>query len=337
MQPVSIPVCYFPSTALFIDDSRDFLLNFVLQLDESLAYRVFDSPFDALELIEKTQGERQVVSQRCLWEYKEHKHMGHDNPALLALYSDVYNRQRFADVSVVVVDYAMPGMNGIEFCRRIDNSHIRKILLTGKADEKLAIEAFNEGLIQRYIHKSDPHAAELITRSVYELQWQYFQDMSQTIERSLSLETTPCLQDRAFVEFFRQFCATEGVVEFYQVDKSGSFLLLDDDANVSFLIVKSALEQRLYQGMAQANGADDAVAEQLAAGEVIPCFWQQDSKAPVTWNQLASRLVAALPIPGSDNFVYAHVTKPALLSIDRERLLSYHDHLQQLDTEELIG
>ncbi len=44
MHYFSIPICYFPSTALFVDDSSHFLLNFILQLDENLAYHSFNSP-----------------------------------------------------------------------------------------------------------------------------------------------------------------------------------------------------------------------------------------------------------------------------------------------------
>ena len=36
MTHTSIPMYYFPSTTLFLDDSPDFLLNFVLQLDEGV-------------------------------------------------------------------------------------------------------------------------------------------------------------------------------------------------------------------------------------------------------------------------------------------------------------
>ena len=49
----SIPTCYFPSTVAVIDDSRDFLLNFALQLDDQLTYRLFDSPKDALIFVRK--------------------------------------------------------------------------------------------------------------------------------------------------------------------------------------------------------------------------------------------------------------------------------------------
>lgn len=244
MQKLPNPVCYFPSTALFIDDCRDFLLNFVLQLDESLAYRIFDSPLDALEHLEKTQGDQQIFSQRCHSRYQEHKDRAHADSALLALRSELYNPQRFTDVSVVVVDYAMPGMDGLEFCKRIADSSIRKILLTGKADEKLAIEAFNAGLIHRYIHKSDPQAAELITRSIYDLQWEYFQDMSDAVQRSLEINSPECFQNKHFSDFLRRFCRDKGVVEFYLADKHGSLILLDDDAQVSFLIAKSVHEER---------------------------------------------------------------------------------------------
>ncbi|WBV63371.1 hypothetical protein PGH43_17440 [Legionella pneumophila 130b] len=53
------------SLAVFVDNSRDFLLNFVLQLDEGLAYRVFDSPFEALDCIKQKRCELELLSERC--------------------------------------------------------------------------------------------------------------------------------------------------------------------------------------------------------------------------------------------------------------------------------
>lgn len=240
MEHLSIPTCYFPGTTIFIDDNRDFLLNFVLQLDEWLAFRVFDSPFDALESIQKKYRERDLIVERCYNSYQEiRKPSASDKQSSLpAIQAELYNSRRFCDVSVLVVDYAMPGMNGLEFCRQIANTNIKKILLIGETDEGLAITALNEGLIHRYIHKSDPDVAELITRSISELQWQYFQDISTDLVRLLSFKSPVCLCDQSFVDFFRKFCHENGVVEFYLMDNSGSFLLLDVDAKVSYLIVK---------------------------------------------------------------------------------------------------
>ena len=270
MQHFSIPTCYFPSTALFLDDSHDFLLNFVLQLDEGLAYRIFDSPRKALDYIHNKRCELDLVSQHCLTEYTEAKNCPLTNHTinldLAAIHAEVYNPHRFSEISVVVVDYAMPGMDGLEFCRRIENSNIKKILLTGQADEKLAIAAFNEGLIHRYIKKSDINAAEQITKSIYDLQLQYFQAMSDMVVRMLSVTSPSCLHDKKFGEFFRQLREEKGIIEYYLVDNSGSFFMLDDDANVSFLIVKSEADIRLHYDLALDNGASEEVLDELAAG-----------------------------------------------------------------------
>lgn len=305
MQHFSIPTCYFPSTALFIDDNRDFLLNFVLQLDEGLAYRVFDSPFDALECIQKKHDSLDLLGQRCLKKLSEIEETSlKDNKIptnLASIHNEIYNLRRFDDISVVVVDYAMPGMNGLDFCRRINNTAIKIILLTGKADEKLAIDAFNEGLIHRYILKSDPDVADMITRSIYELQWQFFQDVSDSMVRLLSLESPPCMHDREFADFFREFCLENRIVEFYLADNHGSFLLLDDDANVSFLLAKP--EEGAPTLSERIPSVDDQAAHFSVAG---------------------------------GTYLYSYVNGSALFTVQQDKIVSYHTHLQEIDAEELL-
>ncbi|MDI9819567.1 MULTISPECIES: response regulator [unclassified Legionella] len=339
MSNFSIPTCYFPSTALFVDDSRDFLLNFVLQLDEGLAYRVFDSPFAALDCIHKKRCELEMLSQRCLSEYTEAKNCPLTNHTvnlnLAAIHAEVYNSRRFSEISVVVVDYAMPGMDGLEFCRRMDNANIKKILLTGQADEKLAIEAFNEGLIHRYIQKNDPNVAELIIKSIYELQLQYFQRMSDLIVRMLSVTSPSCLHDRKFAEFFSHLCQEKGIVEYYLADNSGSFLLLDDDANVNFLIVKNEADIQLHYDLALDNGASDEVLDQLASGERIPCFGPTNTKTP-EWDEWSFYLVPASRFTSTETYFYAYVQGPVLFDVKQDKILSYHDHLEEVDAEELL-
>jgi CheY-like chemotaxis protein len=337
MQHFSIPTCYFPSTALFLDDSHDFLLNFVLQLDEGVAYRIFEDPRKALDYIHNKSCELDLISQHCLSEYKETKKysaLNHTvNLDLAAIHAEVYNPHRFSEISVVVVDYAMPGMDGLEFCRRIQNSNIKKILLTGQADEKLAIEAFNEGLIHRYIKKSDIKAAELITKSIYELQLQYFQAMSDMIVRMLSITSPSCLHDKNFAEFFKQLREENGIVEYYLVDNSGSFLMLDDDANVSFLVIKNADDIRAHYDLALEHGANKDILEQLASGEKIPGFWQGHSKSQ--WQEWCNYLVPAHRFISNEIYYYAYL-QGNVMDVRQQKILSYHRYLEELDAQELL-
>ena len=339
MQHLSIPTCYFPSTALFLDDSHDFLLNFVLQLDEGVAYRTFDSPRKALDYIHNKRCELELISQHCLSEYTAAQNFPLTNRTinsdLAAIYAEVYNPHRFSEISVVVVDYAMPGMDGLEFCRRMDNSNIKKILLTGQADEKLAIAAFNEGLIHRYIKKSDINAAEQITRSIYELQLQYFQSMSDMVVRMLSVTSPSCLHDNKFVHFFRQLREERRIIEYYLVDNSGSFFMLDDDANVSFLVVKNAADIRSHYDWAQANGASEDVLKQLATGEKIPGLWQANASTP-QWNDWSNFLVPATRLISDETYYYAYLQGNVLFDLRQQKILSYHRYLEELDAEELL-
>lgn len=232
------PACYFPTTVLFIDDSRDFLLNFVLQLDEGLAFRIYDSPFDALDFLQKKEVMSNRLLQRCLAE----------NPRtdLKTIYYEIYNEHRFADVSVLVVDFAMPGMNGLEVCRLLQSSPIKKILLTGKADDKIAIEALNEGIIDRYIDKNDNEAAELITKNIESLQQQYFQELSEKVTQSIGLNLPAHIQTDVFHTCFRRICKEKRIVEYYIADQEGSFLLMDEDAHAHLLTIKNENEWEIH-------------------------------------------------------------------------------------------
>lgn len=340
MHHFSIPTCYFPSTALFLDDSHDFLLNFVLQLDEGLAYRIFDTPRKALDYIHNKRCELELISQHCLSEYKQAKSYPLTNQTvnldLAAIHAEVYNPHRFSEISVVVVDYAMPGMDGLEFCRRIENSNIKKILLTGQADEKLAIAAFNEGLIDRYVKKSDINAAEIITKSIYDLQLQYFQAMSDMVVRLLSVTSPSCLHDKEFAHFFRELRAEKGIVEYYLIDHSGSFFMLDDDANVRFLIVKSEQDIRSHYDLAARNGASKDVLNQLAAGEKIPGLWLPNTASPLEWKDWERCLVPANRFISSESYYYAYIPGNIKFDVRQQKILSYHRYLEELDAEALL-
>ena len=73
-------------------------------------------------------------------------------------------------------------MNGLEFCRNIQNLPIRKIMLTGRADTKLAVEAFNQKIIDKFLLKD---VAEEIENTIYdaliEEQKVYFEKLSSSL------------------------------------------------------------------------------------------------------------------------------------------------------------
>jgi len=334
MYRYSIPTCYFPSTVVFVDDSREFLMNFTLQLDDDLAYRIFDSPYEALDAIYTQKKQSEHFSQRCMTEYLDSNNWPMTNQTvnvdLAAIHYEVYNPQRFGEISVVVVDYAMPGMNGLEFCRRIENDSIKKILLTGQADEKTAIEAFNAGIIHRFIQKGDPNVTQNIMTSIHQLQRHYFQNMSDMVVRMLSVNSPNCLQDEKFAEFFRQLRADNNIVEFYLTENSGSFLMLDADGNLSYLIMKHQNDLKLHYDLALDNKAPQDVLDVLKTGAKIPCFWQSEGYHS-EWTDWSTCLVPAHKLVCDDTYYYAYLKSAIPFEVRRDKISSYNEFLKRTD------
>ena len=64
-------------------------------------------------------------------------------------------RSRDVDFDLVITDYLMPGINGIELLARLKESQpwAPRILLTGYADKENAIQAINEVGLFQYLEK----------------------------------------------------------------------------------------------------------------------------------------------------------------------------------------
>jgi two-component system NtrC family sensor kinase len=91
-------------------------------------------------------------------------------------------------VQVVVSDYRMPGMNGVEFLRAVKGRwpHIQRVLLTGQADSTAIEEAVNQSEIFRFIWKPWDDTHLIITiQSAIDQYW--IVDQNARLESLLSL------------------------------------------------------------------------------------------------------------------------------------------------------
>ena len=224
---------YHPTTVGFIDDNARFIDSLAAKAPDTITTKVFYTPEEALEWANSLRP-KPPLAHNCFT--IEDDIVRFD---ATALEQEIKQPERFERLSVFVVDYAMPTMNGVDFCAELQDRDIRCLLLTGLADERIAVAAFNRSLIHRYVTKAMLDNLSDVYIHVRDLEEQYFAEYGQRL--SVSLATTH--EDFAWMheidDFLTDLKQRLSAVEYYLVDKPRGYLLLDRDGNSTRMIVLS--------------------------------------------------------------------------------------------------
>ncbi|WP_162925652.1 response regulator [Isoalcanivorax indicus] len=327
---------FHPTTIVMLDDNQRFLENFSLQLDESLACLFYSSPVQCLEMI-KSRSPRITLDQRCFSYYTRPSPGQADRVIRLDLTlieQEISNAERFRDISVVVVDYDMPEMNGVQFCERLRGTRIKKILLTGVADEKIAVRAFNEGIIDQFMLKNDPHITQRINSTIQDLQRRYFQEVSMMIQNTLALEPPDFIYDPAFIEYFFTLTSSRNIVEYYYVEDPHGFLLVSMQGHLYRLVINNASDLERHLFTLKRHNAPASLIRRVTHGKALPWLWSTpedyDDGEIFPWNE---HVHDAIRIDGVQTWYCALVdSPPADIEYD-SATSSYINYLESLDTE----
>jgi CheY-like chemotaxis protein len=163
------PPVFYPTSVVFVDDNDsylDALRRFFPDISTNL---FFTRPQTALAFIRKHARENSLEfapASACLSE------TGLERFVESSAERDILARDsRFAEVAAVVVDYDMPGLSGVEFLASISDLRCTKVLLTGVADETVAVKAFNAGIVDLYLRKTDADSASRLVHFLAGWAW----------------------------------------------------------------------------------------------------------------------------------------------------------------------
>ena len=267
-----LPVYSHPTLTVLIDDSDSFLRSLSFQLDSMLANKTFHDTTAALHWL-KNSAREDGVPLHVNFDM-------HNLPAdqcnvaldLERIYRISEQRQRFATPSVLVVDYSMPQMSGLEFCEAVAHLPCKKILFTGAADEKIAVGAFNRGLIDRYIKKSDDHALDMLEIEIATLQRVYFDEREDTLRELVLLHNYNFLGDPALASLVASLMVSHGFVEHYIFPNPTGIVFLDKHGKASLMMIET--EQGMYAQyeIARDSDAPPSLLDALLERRVLPFF-----------------------------------------------------------------
>jgi CheY-like chemotaxis protein len=318
MDATDLTPYYFPTTVVFIDDDPVFLETLSGSMPDELALRAFKQPRAALDHIEEAN-HGSPVPARCFVVPNGDAPDTTIRLDLTPIAETLYSEQRFNEVSVAVIDYDMPHMNGLEVCEALNNLPLKKVLLTGKADETIAIEAFNAGLIDHFIAKSHADMTGLLKDTIRRLQLAYFRQASVAIMLGLG-PRFDFLSEPAFYVYFSRQMTIHNWVEYYLDPVAGGLLCISASGQPTLLLIS---HRDQLPSMAENAQQSPELASLLRRGEVLTNPHNQQGD----WRQ---SLTLAQAVPDSQ-WLVARVEDPTHLYINSERLFNYQYFLEILD------
>lgn len=268
-----LSVYQYPTLTVLVDDSRSFLDSLDFQLNPQMARKVFSDTQAALDWLHHAYRHADInpvhASSHEQSEFFERHSTSYD---LGRIYRNVLNRKRFDIPTVLVIDYAMPQMDGMEFCRAVQDFPCKKILLTGQADEKIAIEAFNKKLIDRYIKKNAPDSLNHLEAEIMALQQDFFMEQTAPLSNLLSREYYAFLSDPAMSALVRQLCSRYRFVEYHLFPHPTGILFLDVLGKATLMVIETVASLVSHIEVAQDQNAPAALIAALKELRLVPFF-----------------------------------------------------------------
>lgn len=248
--PVGVPVFYFPVKILFLDDDQSLLKHLK---------NVFKSDYEVLTATDYEDANKILLENTAKNNFnffvdqtEERYDLCNDISTNLTFSLDFNKIINFIDnkdsasigIGVLVVDYKMPTINGVDYCKSLTNYRLKKILLTAEAEYEDGIRAFNQHLIDGYIKKGEPLAINKLKGHIKSALYDFFVELSLPILKSL--ETIGCTHvfDPGFIEFFQNFLNLHNISEYYLVNLSWVYIMKDSAGDKYTFIVQDENDLR---------------------------------------------------------------------------------------------
>jgi len=206
------PILQVFGSVAFIDDDVDFLDSASWQV--KMLHVSFHSVRSTLEPVLDRCAQALDWERNCFLELARAQPDFVDrDPVVLGL-QYLHDPRRLDVVGLLVADYAMPGEDGLQLCGRYALPGMQRMLLTGYASEKDAVQGFNSRLIEHYIPKHVPWADKPL-EPVLQSQLAYScVARSAPLEHCLSDDLKQALADPVVVSSLRSLLAQQEVVEY---------------------------------------------------------------------------------------------------------------------------
>ena len=307
----NLPVFYYRSTIITIDDEPMVADALSLLLQDNFDIKSFNKPHEFLDFMQTYQVplSDNIALRGC----KEHEYYDTASHTIVdfnipELHTLRKQPERNNEISVIIVDYRMPEINGVELCTLIKHINAKKILLTGDTNLQTAVSAFNDNIIDRFIKKSSPSMPAEILATVTELAHIYYQEKTSSILTHLEASRPSPLSDPDFVLFFTAWRKDQSIKEYTLIDKNGSFCMQNNNGEFSYFIVHTdnSLDSFIQINEDEAEAAP--FLDSIKKRELIPFFGIGKDCWSINPNDWEKHFHKANKLTGRENYYWSVIS-----------------------------
>lgn len=325
---------FFPTVSLILDDNNSFLESMVLSLKGKFITKISIDAHEALDII--NENSRNHFINNGYFDTNNKNVESDDEDTIVTMDFNikeilkyVFNHNRYSLITNVILDYSMPKINGLDFCRHLTKSKIIKMMLTGEADLTTAVSAFNNGLINMFFQKGCENMMEQIISAINEAQCLYFEKISLPLLDAICGNCSHILKNDIYWDFFNTICNNHKIIEYYLLDRNGSFLLLDENAKPYWFIIRTEQDFISLYDIAIGNNAAKSVIYDIYKRKKIPLMLSESEQwLPV--NYWSDYLYSVEHFPKMDQVYYTLIDKKNFGEIDFSNISSYKQYQRNL-------
>ncbi|UUZ66309.1 response regulator (plasmid) [Polaromonas sp. P1-6] len=265
---MQFPIYCRPGGIVFLDDDLDFLQMVAEVMPNSWHVRLFHRPVKCAEVLdqEQTVWEADTRSQQEI--INRWRNGAPLIPQILKYWRED-GTTRFSLTQVCVVDYSMPAKTGLQFLDDIQSWKGSRILLTGRADEQIAVGAFNRGLIDKYIPKQIPELRLRLVEAIHGMLQKSAERHQQTWLSTLSQSQQSLISDPLISKRLGDLAQMQGWVEHVVIGAPFGVLSLDFEGTIRWLQLETSENLHELVEIAESQGWDDETVQEIKVGEKL--------------------------------------------------------------------
>ena len=265
---MTFPLYRRPGAVVFLDDDPDYLEMLANVMPMNRFVRLMIRPIACIEMLAAETASVELD----MWKQQEIINRWREGsaliPQILAYWAD-NSASRFSLARVFVVDYSMPAMSGLKVLSELTQWPGSRILLTGRADEQLAVSAFNSGSIQQFIPKQTPEIRLRLTAAIQTLLHKPDARHEQTWRATLSREQSALLSDPAIAGALQKLAAEYHWVEHVVIGVPFGVLALDQTGKVIWLQLEPVNRLIELAEIAELQGCNAEAVAQVRSGKKL--------------------------------------------------------------------